>query len=234
MPVYLLHGFRWPRPLIRIHIILQNLDDAAAEWLVAPGTTLTLLKNFNEIYPECMEHLNRLRFVEQYDPNDASSGAGSQPYAYVADMCEEITLGVDVDDVRGKGVPSDQWAAMMELRDKLAPEEKVAWYIVVCGDEDRWAPGTADSLTRGSSTGIVSQGGSSESDSNGAQSSTVSACPRAFAVGQADDECQGNRQSGNETQSSPEEPQPKGLRKFFASALGRRRRSVEIRLCTLN
>ena len=34
MPVYLLHGFRWPRPEIRIHIILQNLDDAAAEWLV--------------------------------------------------------------------------------------------------------------------------------------------------------------------------------------------------------
>lgn len=34
MPTYLMHGFRWSRPLIRIHIILQNLDDAAAEWVV--------------------------------------------------------------------------------------------------------------------------------------------------------------------------------------------------------
>jgi hypothetical protein len=142
MPVYLLHGFRWPRPLIRIHIILQNLDDAAAEWLVAPATTLALIKNFHELYPDSMDYLNQLRFVEQYDPNDTSSGAGSQPFAYVADMCEEIKLGIDVDEVRGKGVPNNQWAAMMELRDKLAPEEKVAWYVVVCGDEERWAPPT--------------------------------------------------------------------------------------------
>jgi hypothetical protein len=47
---------------------------------------------------------------------------------------------VDVDEIRGKGVPNDQWASIMELRDQLAPEEKVAWYIVVCGDEERWAP----------------------------------------------------------------------------------------------
>lgn len=154
MPVYLLHGFRWPRPLIRIHIILQNLDDAAAEWLVAPGTTLALLKNFHELYAESMEYLDQLRFVEQYDPNDTSPGAGSQPYAYVADVCEEIKLGIDVDDVRGKGVKNDQWAAMMELRDKLAPEEKVAWYVVVCGDEERWAPPTVGLLQHGGSSSV--------------------------------------------------------------------------------
>lgn len=140
MPTYLLHGFRWPRPLVRIHIILQNLDDAAAEWLVAPNTTLALLKNFNQLYPECMEHLHRLRFVEQYDPNDTSASASSQPYAYVADMVEEVKLGVEIDEVRGRGLNNDQWTAIMELRDKLAPEEKVGWYIVVCGDEERLAP----------------------------------------------------------------------------------------------
>ena len=145
MPVYFIHGFRWPRPAIRIHIILYNLEDAAAEWLVAPGTTREMLDNFNELYPESMEHLPHLRFVEQYDPNDTTAGSGSQPYAYVADVVEEVKLGVDVDEIRGKGVPNDQWASMMELRDKLAPEEKVAWYIVVCGDEERWAP-TASEL----------------------------------------------------------------------------------------
>lgn len=149
MPVYLLHGFRWPRPLIRIHIILQNLDDAAAEWLVAPNTTMAMLKNFNELYPEAMEHLTKLRFVEQYDPNDTSAEAASQPYAYVADIVHEVKLGVDVDEVRGQGVGNEQWASMMELRDKLAPEEKVGWYVVVCGDEERWAPPTMNLLREG-------------------------------------------------------------------------------------
>lgn len=149
MPVYLLHGFRWPRPLIRIHIILQNLDDAAAEWLVAPNTTLAMLKNFSQLYPEAMQHLRRLRFVEQYDPNDTSAEAASQPYAYVADIVHEVKLGVDVDEVRGQGVGNEQWAAIMELRDKLAPEEKVGWYVVVCGDEERWAPPTMDLLREG-------------------------------------------------------------------------------------
>ena len=85
-----------------------------------------------------MAHLPNLRFVEQYDPSDET--VTSQPYAYVADMVHEIHLGVDVDEVRGRGVKNEQWAALVELRDKLCPGEKVAWYVVVCGDEERWAP----------------------------------------------------------------------------------------------
>jgi hypothetical protein len=140
MPTYLVHGFRWPRNLVRIHIILQNLDDAAAEWLVAPKTTLALLKNFKDLYPESMAHLGKLRFVEQYDPSDSSQSAVSQPFAYVADMVEEVKLGVEIDEVRGRGLNNEQWNAIMELRDKLAPEEKVGWFIVVCGDEERAPP----------------------------------------------------------------------------------------------
>lgn len=140
MPTYLLHGFRWPRSLIRVHVVLQNLDDAAPEWLVAPETTLALLKNFHQLYPECMEHLPRLRFVEQFDPSDTSAAGVTQPFAYVADLVEEIKLGVEIDEVRGRGLGNEQWAAVMELRDKIAPDEKVGWYIVVCGDEDRPIP----------------------------------------------------------------------------------------------
>ena len=136
MPVYLIHGFRWPRPLIRIHVILQNLDDAATEWLVAPNTTATMLKNFRQLYPDSMKHLPHLRFVEQYDSNDLNTS--SQPYAYVADVVEEVKLGIDIDEVRGRGVKNEQWAAIMELRDNLAQGEKVAWYVVVCDDEERW------------------------------------------------------------------------------------------------
>lgn len=154
MPVYLLHGFRWPRPLIRIHIILQNLDDAAAEWLVAPDTTACLLDNFDELHPEIMANLPNLRFIEQYDPDDISPGAGSQPYAYIADIVHQVKLGLDIDEVRGKGVSNDQWGSILELRDKLAPEEKVGWFVVNCGDEERWAPEVEE--TRPSTNGSMS------------------------------------------------------------------------------
>lgn len=50
MPTYLVHGFRWQRANIRIHIILQDLEDAAAEWVVAPATSLTLLNSFYKLY----------------------------------------------------------------------------------------------------------------------------------------------------------------------------------------
>lgn len=206
MPTYLLHGFRWPRPLIRIHIVMQNLDDAAPGWLVAPGTTLALLNNFKQLYPECMQHLSRLRFVEQFDPSDTSATGTSQPFAYVADLVEEIKLGVEIDEIRGKGVDNDQWAAVMELRDKIAPDEKVGWYIVVCGDEERPIPppsaeATQESLTEPPATPTR-------------QSNVPSAGTEAV--------------SPNKLQKQPpgsqEQPEPKGLKKLMSLRLGRRKR----------
>lgn len=154
MPTYLLHGFRWPRPLIRIHIILNNLEDAAAEWLMAPATTRALKENLAEQIPSAMTALPDLRFVEQYDPADESSEAKSQPFAYVADVVHEIKLGIEIDEVRGKGVSTDSWSAMIDLRDKLAPGEKVAWFVVVCGDTERDFPPTVEVL-EGSGTAYV-------------------------------------------------------------------------------
>ncbi|EMF12718.1 uncharacterized protein SEPMUDRAFT_108191 [Sphaerulina musiva SO2202] len=167
MPVYLLHGFKWPRPLIRIHIILQNLDDAAAEWLVSPGTTECMLDNFHALYPDLMQHLPNLRFVEQFDPADESteSNAPSQPFAYVADVCQEVKLGINIDEYRGKLVTGNQWSALMELRDKIAPEEKPGWFVVVCGDEERWAPPTIETLQEAAQHNGVSRTASSEAES---------------------------------------------------------------------
>jgi hypothetical protein len=50
MPTYLVHGFRWSRQSIRIHILLHNLEDAAAEWIVAPATSITLLNSFYTLF----------------------------------------------------------------------------------------------------------------------------------------------------------------------------------------
>ena len=217
MPTYLLHGFRWPRPLIRIHIILQNLDDAAAEWLVAPNTTLALLKNFNQLYPECMEYLPRLRFIEQYDPSDTSPGAASQPFAYVADTVEEIRLGVEFDEVRGRGLNNEQWTSIMELRDRLAPEEKVGWYIVVCGDEERYAPPLQGDIQASSYSNVTS---SDRSQSPvGYSNSRDMRAPRVTSRSPA------RLVKDQKKPPTPPEAEPKGLRKLFGSArLGKRKR----------
>ncbi|KAK3671829.1 hypothetical protein LTR78_008375 [Recurvomyces mirabilis] len=146
-----------------------------------------MLKNFHELYPESMAHLNRLRFIEQYDPTDIGVGSGSQPFAYVADIVQEVKLGVCVDEVTTKGIKNEQWSAILELRDKLAPEEKVGWFVVVCGDEERWAPPTIAQLEAGARNGSLNRSDEGYSDSDG------------------------------KPQSPPEEPEPRGLRKLFGS-----------------
>ncbi|KAI0132682.1 hypothetical protein BJ170DRAFT_257905 [Xylariales sp. AK1849] len=50
MPAYLCHGFRWHRKSIRYFTILQDVDDAAPEWIVAPRSALALLETFYEMY----------------------------------------------------------------------------------------------------------------------------------------------------------------------------------------
>jgi hypothetical protein len=105
---------------------------------MAPATTACLTKNFRDQWPEQMAQLPDLRFIEQYDPENLT--AKDQPYAYVCDIVHEIKLGVDVEDIRGAGLGDDQWAAIAELRDKVAPGEKLGWFVVVNGDVERWAP----------------------------------------------------------------------------------------------
>ena len=202
MPTYLLHGFRWPRAAIRIHIILQDLDDCAADWIVAPASAAALTANFHTLHPNLFAHLPTLRFLEQYDPTDRATI--SQPHAYVADVVEEVRLDVDIDEVRGRGVPGPQWTAMMELRDRLAPGEKVGWYIVVCGDEERAAP----------------------ADDGGARGSDVAGTERASDVSQGgrDAGADRGRRARLEDPMAAAEREPRGLRRI-AAALRRKSRS---------
>lgn len=105
---------------------------------MAPATAACMTKNFKDNWPEQVAQLPGLRFIEQYDPDDIT--VKDQPYAYVCDIVHEVKLGVDLDDVRGNGVAENQWAAIAELRDKVAPGEKLGWFVVVNGDVERWAP----------------------------------------------------------------------------------------------
>lgn len=121
MPTYLLHGFRWPRggfTGIRVFVVLHNLEDAAAEYIQQPVTSRLILDAFRKHEPEIMARLEgsrtstaaerqdpgrvRLRFIEQYDPDDVQSEtAVSQPFAYVADRVIPFGDG-DLEEGGGK------------------------------------------------------------------------------------------------------------------------------------
>ncbi|KAI9710864.1 MAG: hypothetical protein M1812_007316 [Candelaria pacifica] len=137
MPVYVIHGFRWPRPLIRVHVVLNNLDDASPEWLIVPKTQACVLSNFQKLYPKIMAHLPCLQFIEQHDEKDVSATATSQPFAFIADKVTVCGLSADVGEIISEGTTTDVWNAMIELRDKLVPGEKLGWYVVYNGDVER-------------------------------------------------------------------------------------------------
>lgn len=103
MPIYIVHGFRWPRhgfTGIRVHILLNNLEDACAEYIQTPDSQISILQSFRQKWPEIMAELDAslvgrpLSFVEQYDPEDETGDHSfSQPYAFVADRVVELAVG---------------------------------------------------------------------------------------------------------------------------------------------
>ena len=160
MPVYMLHGFRWPRAGftgIRVYIVLHNLEDAAAEYIQQPLTTELLRESFQRTQSDLMPRLPQLHFIEQYDPNDESSNTVSQDYAYVGTRVLIIPdgggtaaagagSGQNIQDVveQGSGLSPDATAALEALRDRLAPEEKIGWFMVYNGDPERYYPQSED------------------------------------------------------------------------------------------
>ncbi|KAG0158642.1 hypothetical protein PDIDSM_6158 [Penicillium digitatum] len=157
MPVYMLHGFRWPPAGftgIRVYIVLHNLEEAAAEYIQQPLTTELLKTSFRKTQADLVTRLPELSFIEQYDPADETSGTVSQDYAYISTRVLEISEdesgdcgGENIEDYveQGSGLTHDQTAALEELRDRLAPGEKIGWYLVYNGDPERWFPDSEDS-----------------------------------------------------------------------------------------
>lgn len=154
MPVYMLHGFRWPREGftgIRVYIVLNNLEEAAAEYLQQPLTTELVTESLKRTQPDLMPRLPELRFIEYYDPTDETSTTVSQPYAYVSTKVvtipdggtpESAGPGMNIEDVveQGSGLTDDATEALEALRDRLAPGEHIGWFMVYNGDPDRWYP----------------------------------------------------------------------------------------------
>jgi hypothetical protein len=128
MPTYLCHGFRWQRPSIRVYVIVQDLEDASPEWIVAPKGSQSILESFYERFsflPRCSPEKSRYSLHAQgegeagngslasEDSFSAQSwsaiklleeydprdlGTVSRPYAYVADYAVRVDLSCSVVD----------------------------------------------------------------------------------------------------------------------------------------
>ncbi|KAH0534122.1 hypothetical protein FGG08_007280 [Glutinoglossum americanum] len=130
MPLYLIHAFRWPRVSIRIHIILNNLEDCASDWLMGPSGKI-MTTSLHALHPSLSAQNISLAIFEQYDSADETRH--TQDFAFVA--CEWRELGglsARVDDNWGKG--GEVGEAFEGLRSVLAPEERVEWWVVWCGE----------------------------------------------------------------------------------------------------
>ena len=113
MPVYLVHGFRWPREGfsgIRVHAVVHNLDDCSVEYIQNEHSRAEILASFRKLYPEIMKELEgpgrKIEFIEQYDPDDVDGPhAVSQPYAFVGDKVVMIAAGPGTVDSTSIGQP---------------------------------------------------------------------------------------------------------------------------------
>ncbi|OAA68964.1 hypothetical protein ISF_03339 [Cordyceps fumosorosea ARSEF 2679] len=50
MPTYLCHGFRWHRRDLRVFVILNDLEDAAPDWVIGETTATLILDHFTKIF----------------------------------------------------------------------------------------------------------------------------------------------------------------------------------------
>ena len=50
MPTYLCRAFRWRRQSIRVYVVVQDLDDAAPEWVIKRGSAQSLIASFYNLF----------------------------------------------------------------------------------------------------------------------------------------------------------------------------------------
>lgn len=147
VPVYLIHGFRWPRKAVRIHVILHNLEDAAPDYTMAMTSNEAIIGSLRRLYPDMLADLPHLRMVEEYDPADESAVSNIQEFAYVADKVVRHGPGIDLKHVQDEGIPAAQWGAMADLREEIAKGEQLGWWIVYNADPERAIIDSEDDLS---------------------------------------------------------------------------------------
>ena len=139
MPIFLIHGFKWPRTPIRHHVILQDVNEAAPDYLMQSSTPAALRASLTKLYPNIMKHIPEIQFIEQYDPEDEGPNAGCQPYAFVADKVIKSDLNINIREAQERNpISALAWDALVDLKEALVgKEEELGWYVVYNGDVGR-------------------------------------------------------------------------------------------------
>lgn len=122
---YLVHAFRWPRQLVRIHVIMNNLLDAAPDWThfdphlqqslcgspssstpSTPTSTSGTPAGFTSMFASAPQRAGtKVWTVEEWDPTEEGT-EWCRPFCYVADEVREVlSTGAGPD-----GVPVSQEA----------------------------------------------------------------------------------------------------------------------------
>ena len=135
MPIYLIHGFKWPRASVRGFVAQYDIDDASCDYVMNHDTNRAFHETLSKLYPDVMKHLPNITFVEQHDPENLRVSV--QPYAFVADCVHEGVLDVDVTKALGTGLAGPVWDAMGDLRDLLAKDAQLGWYAFWNGEPER-------------------------------------------------------------------------------------------------
>ncbi|KAK4693931.1 hypothetical protein P7C71_g3559, partial [Lecanoromycetidae sp. Uapishka_2] len=179
MPVYVLHGFRWPRVPVRQFIIVQDVNEAASDYIMHTATPDALHAAMSKLWPDIMARLPNLQFIEQHDPENPAT----QPFAFVADVVVKSSTHLDIDKTREQGPKPAAWEAFMDLKEELQNYAKqfnpniaefpVGWYAVYNGDPDRYQDRVESSGNSGED-GPATEAGDTASQQSGDKGSKKS------------------------------------------------------------
>lgn len=127
-------GFAWARNDVRVFVVLQEVDDAAPNNLMSGHSEEAMNEKFGKLYPGPMANLPALRFIEPLNPNTEKFKYPSEPYVFVADVVVQSEDFIDVTQAMSIPIRPAQWESLAELRDHIAPDEKIGWFVVHNGD----------------------------------------------------------------------------------------------------
>ncbi|RSM01694.1 hypothetical protein CEP52_008428 [Fusarium oligoseptatum] len=114
MPTYLCHGFRWHRRAIRIYVILNDLEDAASNWIIGPATSSSIVSQFYTSYD----------FLPEVAPPQQDESVSIKAKKDNEHLDDDLSLPPSRVAPENDGVLMHSWSAV-KLLEEYDPEETV-------------------------------------------------------------------------------------------------------------
>ncbi|KAJ4220396.1 hypothetical protein NW759_007283 [Fusarium solani] len=112
MPTYLCHGFRWHRRAIRIYVILNDLEDAASNWIIGPATSSSIVSQFYTSYD----------FLPEVAPPQQEASVSIKAKKDNEHLDDDLSLPPSRVPPEHDGVLMHSWSAV-KLLEEFDPEE---------------------------------------------------------------------------------------------------------------